>query len=227
MASATVKTAKEGKAKNATSAPRKPRAHPPYSEMINEAILALKERTGSSQFAIAKFIEEKQKANLPNNYKKLLLVQLKKLVANGKLVKVKNSFKLPPKSSSTSDTAKKPKSSSTSAAAKKPKSSSASAAAKKQKTTSTTDAGKRQKTTSSSAAIKKPKSSSASEEAKKHKSSSTSEAANKTKPKSKAKEAAVKPAKSPAKKAAVAAKAKKPKSIKSPVKKVVAKRGKK
>lgn len=34
MASATVKTAKEGKAKNATSAPRKPRAHPPYSEVI-------------------------------------------------------------------------------------------------------------------------------------------------------------------------------------------------
>jgi histone H1/5 len=68
-------------------------------QMVKEAIVALKERSGSSQIAIAKFIEEKHKSNLPVNFKKLLLVQLKKLVANGKLVKVKNSFKLPPKSS--------------------------------------------------------------------------------------------------------------------------------
>ncbi|GFY97767.1 winged-helix DNA-binding transcription factor family protein [Actinidia rufa] len=74
--------------------PKKVRAHPPYVEMIKEAIVALNERTGSSQIAIAKFIEEKQKAHLPLNFKKLLLVQLKKLVASGKLVKVKNSFKL-------------------------------------------------------------------------------------------------------------------------------------
>ncbi|KAJ6431248.1 hypothetical protein OIU84_018691 [Salix udensis] len=80
---------------------KKPRAYPTYQEMIKEALVALKERTGSSQIAIAKFIEEKQKSNLPANFKKLLLVQLKKLVANGKLVKVKNSFKLPPKSSAT------------------------------------------------------------------------------------------------------------------------------
>lgn len=139
MAPTAAKTPKEGKSKNATSAPtKKPRAHPPYSEMINEAITALKERTGSSQFAIAKFIEEKQKANLPNNFKKLLLVQLKKLVANGKLVKVKNSFKLPPKSSSSTAAAaaKKPKPSSTAAVAKKPKASSTDAAAKQTKTKS-------------------------------------------------------------------------------------------
>ncbi|KAG5236313.1 histone [Salix suchowensis] len=80
---------------------KKPKAYPTYQEMIKEALVALKERTGSSQIAIAKFIEEKQKSNLPANFKKLLLVQLKKLVANGKLVKVKNSFKLPPKSSAT------------------------------------------------------------------------------------------------------------------------------
>ncbi|KAI5580321.1 hypothetical protein POPTR_008G162300v4 [Populus trichocarpa] len=78
---------------------KKPRAYPTYHEMVKEAIVALKERSGSSQIAIAKFIEEKHKSNLPVNFKKLLLVQLKKLVANGKLVKVKNSFKLPPKSS--------------------------------------------------------------------------------------------------------------------------------
>ncbi|KAJ6912050.1 hypothetical protein NC652_022358 [Populus alba x Populus x berolinensis] len=69
------------------------------SEMVKEAIVALKGRSGSSQIEIAKFIEEKHKSNLPTNFKKLLLVHLKKLVAYGKLVKVKNSFKLPPKSS--------------------------------------------------------------------------------------------------------------------------------
>lgn len=88
---------KEPKLQNTAPAPKKPRAHPPYSKMINEAIMALKERTGSSQIAIAKFIQGKQNPNLPANFKKLLLIQLKKLVASGKLVKVKNSFKLPPK----------------------------------------------------------------------------------------------------------------------------------
>ncbi|XP_065863155.1 histone H1.1-like [Euphorbia lathyris] len=102
------KVAKESKSKNAASAPKKARSYPPYSQMINEAIVALKERTGSSHIAITKFIEEKQKSNLPANFKKLLFVQLKKLVANGKLVKVKNSFKLPSKSTPVSD-AKAPK----------------------------------------------------------------------------------------------------------------------
>ncbi|KAL4590322.1 hypothetical protein LXL04_003250 [Taraxacum kok-saghyz] len=71
----------------------KPRSHPTYAEMIKEAIVTLKERTGSSQYAIAKHIEDNQK-DLPANFKKLLLVQLKKLVAAGKLTKVKSSFKL-------------------------------------------------------------------------------------------------------------------------------------
>jgi histone H1/5 len=63
--------------------------------MIKDAIVTLEERTGSSQFAIAKFIEEKHK-QLPSNFKKLLLHNLKKNVAAGKLVKVKGSFKLAP-----------------------------------------------------------------------------------------------------------------------------------
>ncbi|KAD5507834.1 hypothetical protein R6Q59_031386 [Mikania micrantha] len=74
--------------------PRSPSLHPPYFEMIKEAIVSLKERTGSSQYAIAKFIEEKQK-NLPTNFKKVLSIQLKKSLAAGKLVKVKASYKLP------------------------------------------------------------------------------------------------------------------------------------
>ncbi|KAL5059245.1 hypothetical protein RYX36_030849 [Vicia faba] len=70
-------------------------SHPTYKEMIKEAIVLLKERTGSSQYAIAKFIEEKHK-QLPPTFKKLLLQNLKKNVASGKLVKVKGSFKLSP-----------------------------------------------------------------------------------------------------------------------------------
>ncbi|KAH0464650.1 hypothetical protein IEQ34_007436 [Dendrobium chrysotoxum] len=69
--------------------------HPTYLEMIGEAITSLKERTGSSQYAIAKFIEVKHKAHLPSNFSKVLLVQLRKFAASGKLTKVKNSYKLP------------------------------------------------------------------------------------------------------------------------------------
>lgn len=64
--------------------------------MIKEAIAALKDRTGSSQPAIAKFIEEKYKGALPPNFKKLLSVQLKKFAKSEKLVRVKNSFKIAP-----------------------------------------------------------------------------------------------------------------------------------
>ncbi|KAG0455041.1 hypothetical protein HPP92_024333 [Vanilla planifolia] len=94
---------KKTKAKK-LAAPRKPRApssHPRYLEMIGEAINSLKERTGSSQYAITKFIEDKHKKNLPTNFKKLLLVQLRKHTASGKLTKVKNSYKLPSSSAST------------------------------------------------------------------------------------------------------------------------------
>lgn len=62
--------------------------------MIKEAIETLKERSGSSVYAIAKFVEDKQGSNLPPNFKKLLSVQLKKLLASEKLTRVKNSYKL-------------------------------------------------------------------------------------------------------------------------------------
>ncbi|KAL6130557.1 hypothetical protein ACLB2K_068936 [Fragaria x ananassa] len=64
--------------------------------MITEAIVALNKRIGSSQYAITKFMEEKHK-QLPQSFRKLLLLNLKKLVASGKLLKVKASFKLPPR----------------------------------------------------------------------------------------------------------------------------------
>ncbi|KAK8946096.1 hypothetical protein KSP40_PGU006015 [Platanthera guangdongensis] len=64
--------------------------------MITEAILALQERNGSSPQAIAKYLEEKHRAVLPSNFRKLLSRQLKNLARKGKLVRVKHSFKLSP-----------------------------------------------------------------------------------------------------------------------------------
>ncbi|KAJ8749414.1 hypothetical protein K2173_025458 [Erythroxylum novogranatense] len=69
--------------------------HPPYFQMISEAISTMKERTGSSQPAITKFVEDRYKAMLPPNFKKVLSIQLKKFVKSERVVKVKNSFKMP------------------------------------------------------------------------------------------------------------------------------------
>nr|CCP19601.1 histone H1 subtype 7 [Pisum sativum subsp. elatius] len=87
-----------------TAAAKKPLSHPTFAEMITEAITSLKERTGSSQYAITKFIEEKHK-DLPPTYRKLVLLHLKKSVASGKLVKVKSSFKLAPAAAKTAPAA--------------------------------------------------------------------------------------------------------------------------
>ncbi|KAF9618903.1 hypothetical protein IFM89_002898 [Coptis chinensis] len=90
------KVAKAAAPKEKKSTP----SHPPYFQMIKEALLALKEKGGSSPYAIAKYMEEKHKEVLPANFKKMLAVQLKNNVVKGTLVKVKASFKL-------SDAAKK------------------------------------------------------------------------------------------------------------------------
>ncbi|CAK7334333.1 unnamed protein product [Dovyalis caffra] len=78
--------------------PRQPKpkaaAHPPYFQMIKEAILALGEKSGSSPYAIAKYMEEKHKAVLPSNFKKILGLQLKNSAARGKLIKIRASYKL-------------------------------------------------------------------------------------------------------------------------------------
>lgn len=63
-------------------------------QMIKDALLALKEKGGSSPYAIGKYIEEKQKATLPSNFRKILGQQLKNSAAKGKLIKVKASYKL-------------------------------------------------------------------------------------------------------------------------------------
>ncbi|KAG2696388.1 hypothetical protein I3843_07G056000 [Carya illinoinensis] len=62
--------------------------------MIKEALLALNEKSGSSPYAIAKYMEEKHKAVLPSNFKKILGLQLKNSATRGKLIKIKASYKL-------------------------------------------------------------------------------------------------------------------------------------
>ncbi|KAL6761248.1 linker histone H1 and H5 family-domain-containing protein, partial [Haematococcus lacustris] len=68
--------------------------HPGFKAMIVESITALKERTGSSQPAIKKWIEAKYAKDLPSTWEKILSVQLKRMAQTGALVKVKASFKL-------------------------------------------------------------------------------------------------------------------------------------
>ncbi|XP_057519807.1 histone H1-like [Amaranthus tricolor] len=170
QATKSVKKATGAKKSAAKTSP----SHPRYIEMITEALVSLKERTGSSSYAIAKHIEEQQKVkDLPPNFKKILYNQLKRFVESGKLVKVKNSFKLPPGASKKSP-----------AAVEKPK----------------------------------PKTKQAAVKAKKPKKAATTSAAKPKKPKVAVK---VTKSKSPAKKVAQV-KAKKPKSIKSPMKKATA-----
>ncbi|CAM8973724.1 unnamed protein product [Rhodiola kirilowii] len=81
-------------AKETAPGARKQAAHPPYLQMITEALTTLKERTGSSVPAMVKFLEQKYGPSLPENFRKMLTMQLKKLVESERLVKVKNSFKL-------------------------------------------------------------------------------------------------------------------------------------
>lgn len=56
--------------------------------------MALNEKGGSSPYAIAKYMEEKHKAVLPANFKKILGLQLKNQATRGNLVKIKASYKL-------------------------------------------------------------------------------------------------------------------------------------
>ena len=72
--------------------PKAAPAHPKYEDMVKAAILALKDRNGSSVPAIAKYLGSNFK--LPGNFKKILSTQLKNLVKSGKLLKVKASYKL-------------------------------------------------------------------------------------------------------------------------------------
>eukprot|EP01026_Neomeris_dumetosa_P014574 TRINITY_DN1534_c0_g1_i1.p2 TRINITY_DN1534_c0_g1~~TRINITY_DN1534_c0_g1_i1.p2 ORF type:complete len:192 (+),score=28.35 TRINITY_DN1534_c0_g1_i1:174-749(+) len=74
---------------------KKPKhTHPSYESMVSEAIRTLAERMGSSSIAIAKYLTAKKDWDLPTNFSKQLSIQLKRMVADGKLKKVKASYKL-------------------------------------------------------------------------------------------------------------------------------------
>ncbi|GLT39223.1 hypothetical protein SLA2020_134290 [Shorea laevis] len=91
--------------------PKQPKtaSHPPYFQMIKEALLALNDKSGSSPYAIAKYMEGKHKAVLPENFRKTLALQLKNSVAKGKLIKIKASYKLSEAGKKEKGTAKAPK----------------------------------------------------------------------------------------------------------------------
>ncbi|CAN8257729.1 unnamed protein product [Cochlearia groenlandica] len=69
-------------------------SHPPYFQMIKEALMTHKEKKGLSPYAIAKLIEKKHKSVLPHNFRKTLSLQLKNSVSKGNLIKIKASYKL-------------------------------------------------------------------------------------------------------------------------------------
>ena len=112
-------------------------AHPKYEVMINAAIVALKDRTGSSAPAIAKYIKANYKVG---DVAVPLRTSLKRLATAGKLEKVKASFKL----SAAAKNAAKPKSKKK-PAVKKPtkKSTSPKKASTKKTTASSTSRGGR------------------------------------------------------------------------------------
>ncbi|CAA2935834.1 histone H1 [Olea europaea subsp. europaea] len=108
------KTVKEKKPK--VPKEKKPKAtknasHPPYFEMIKEALVALNEKSGSSPYAIAKYMEDKHKAVLPANFRKILGLQLKNSAEKGKLMKIKASYKLSEAKPTKKEASGKPKSS--------------------------------------------------------------------------------------------------------------------
>ncbi|KAJ4966139.1 hypothetical protein NE237_017988 [Protea cynaroides] len=93
---ATVKKTKapmEKKPRSTTGKASQP-SHPTYFQMIKAALLSLHEKSGSSPYAIAKYMEDEHKDVLPGNFRKILGLQLKNCVAKGKLIKIKASFKL-------------------------------------------------------------------------------------------------------------------------------------
>eukprot|EP01025_Chloroclados_australasicus_P018621 TRINITY_DN1986_c0_g1_i4.p3 TRINITY_DN1986_c0_g1~~TRINITY_DN1986_c0_g1_i4.p3 ORF type:complete len:179 (+),score=28.67 TRINITY_DN1986_c0_g1_i4:287-823(+) len=83
-----------GLPQNKTTSRKPAHVHPPYETMVAEALTSLKERTGSSSIAIGKYMAAKRDWDLPENFTKQLSIQLKRMVTDGKLKKVKASYKL-------------------------------------------------------------------------------------------------------------------------------------
>lgn len=137
------------------AAPKKPAEHPKYIDMITAAITALKERTGSSRQAIAKYIKANYKVG--DNADVHLKMALKRGVASGALAQPKGtgasgSFKVVKK-----EAPKKKKPAAKKPAAKKPAAKKAKSTPKKKKTPAKKTAAKKPaKKPAKKAAAKKP-----------------------------------------------------------------------
>ncbi len=94
--------------------PKAPAAHPPVSQMVTAAIVALKERNGSSLAAIKKYMAANYKCDVAK-LAPFIRRFLKKGVADGKLKQIKASYKVDktkvekPKKKPAAKKAKKPK----------------------------------------------------------------------------------------------------------------------
>ncbi|KAJ7559079.1 hypothetical protein O6H91_04G069200 [Diphasiastrum complanatum] len=64
-----------------------------YDALVLEAVLTLKDPAGSSNSAIASYIEEHHA--VPSNFRRLLGSKLKTLISQGKLMKVLQNYKIP------------------------------------------------------------------------------------------------------------------------------------
>lgn len=128
VAAAPAAVAKKPKAPKAKKPGSKP-SHPPTSQLVNAAIKALKERSGSSLQAIKKYIAVNNKVDA-DKLSPFIKKYLKKATASGKLVQTKGkgasgSFKL-----SAASKVEKKKKPAKKAGAKKPSKSKASKAKK-------------------------------------------------------------------------------------------------
>ncbi|EFJ20484.1 hypothetical protein SELMODRAFT_27495, partial [Selaginella moellendorffii] len=70
--------------------------HPKYAVMVRDAIVSTKQRKGASALSIAKAIQSKHKGQLPDNFRKMLTLQLRKLVRSGRIVKDQSKFRCTP-----------------------------------------------------------------------------------------------------------------------------------
>ena len=183
-------------AKKKPVAPKKQADHPPYIEMIKAAIVALKERNGSSRQAIEKYIKANYKVGEVGPHLKMAL---KRGAAGGKLLHTKGvgasgSFKVPKEEKKEKKPKKKPAAKKPAAKPKKPagKKAAKKPAAKKaaKKPASKKPAAK--KPTAKKAAAKKPAA---------KKPAAKKPSAKKSPKKAAKKPVAKKPAKKPAKKA--------------------------
>jgi len=85
------------KSPSTASSVRKKSGKPTYLEMVHDAIVSMKDRTGSSVPAISKWIlanNEHVKSAHPNTFKNRVTTSIKQGVKDGRFTKVKNSYKI-------------------------------------------------------------------------------------------------------------------------------------